>query len=264
LIGLCGFLGGLAASLSALFFSWKTVYVSGAVLGFMLLFLRASIKESPFFLALHRNQKTTFIDFFSEPRRPIRLLLLMGVGLPVWYVAGVLNTFAPELGKSLEVNGSISAASTLFMKYIGCIAGDLSCGLLSQKWRSRKKPLWFFLILGSLVTLTHPLWTKNQGPEIFYLSRALIGFFNSFLILLVGYSAELVGTNFRASMTTWLANLIRASSIPLTLLFQFWTIPYGSLAAAWALGFIAYGISLLSLYFLPETFSRKLDTLDDA
>jgi putative MFS transporter len=50
------------------------------------------------------------------------------IGLPVWFVAGILIAFAPELATSLGTPG-VTAARAVLYSYVGVAIGDLLCGL---------------------------------------------------------------------------------------------------------------------------------------
>lgn len=55
------------------------------------------------------------------------------------YFVGVLVTFSPEFAKVLGTTGPATAGNVALYCYLGLVFGDLSSGLSSQAWQSRKK-----------------------------------------------------------------------------------------------------------------------------
>jgi hypothetical protein len=54
------------------------------------------------------------------------------IGIPIWYVVGILLTFAPEFGKAFGMATAPTAGNAVMYGYIGLSIGDLSSGLVSQ------------------------------------------------------------------------------------------------------------------------------------
>lgn len=44
-------------------------------------------------------RKGSFVSFFTRKDRLIRYLKCIGIGLPTWYVIGILSTFSNEFGR---------------------------------------------------------------------------------------------------------------------------------------------------------------------
>jgi hypothetical protein len=61
------------------------------------------------------------------------------IGLPSWFVVGVLITFSPEFAKILNVQGVVSAGNAVMFCYLGLVFGDFTSGVMSQLLQSRRK-----------------------------------------------------------------------------------------------------------------------------
>src|SRR5574343_1653868 len=80
---------------------WRLCYMIGGRLGIGLLLLRISVSESGMFHSLKEqvgSQKGNFFMFFNNGKRFKKYLLAILIGLPTWYVIGILvnlsNRFA--------------------------------------------------------------------------------------------------------------------------------------------------------------------------
>ena len=92
------------------FFGWRNAYFIGGGLGLTLLFLRVSVYESGMFKNLQDAtvNRGDFFSLFTDKQRLKKYLMCIFVGIPLWYVIGILITFSPEFGKSLGVQGEVS------------------------------------------------------------------------------------------------------------------------------------------------------------
>lgn len=89
--------------------------------------------------------KGNFLSLFTSRDRFGRFLHSILIGLPSWFVVGVLITFSPEFAKLMGVVGTVSAGNAVMYCYLGLVAGDLLSGILSQLLKSRKKVVLLFL-----------------------------------------------------------------------------------------------------------------------
>jgi len=261
-----GFLGAATASLGSQYFSWQNAYRLGGILGFVLLASRVSIKESVIYLRSRLGTKDSYFGsipyVFRSKKRRMLFFLAFFAGVPIWYVAGILSYFAPEFAKEFGTQGVVTAGTTIMMGYLGSILGDIACGLLSQKLKSRKKAVFLFMLIGGLIAILHPLFSFGQSALSFYWIRFAIGFGNGFFAILIAWIAEMFGTNLRATLTGTLANLIRASVIPLTLGFLKFNPVFGLLKTSAAIGTLCFAFGLFAVLRLPETFSLELNYLE--
>lgn len=160
------------------------------------------------------------------------------MGVPIWYVSGVLIYFAPEFSKDLNVTGDISAGSAILWCYLGSLIGDVGSGIISQKLQSRKKAIQTFIGFLFMTILFYFLILKNANATLFYFICFMLGIGNGYWTLLITMSAEHFGTNLRATVATSIPNLIRGAVIPLSFVFLWGKQYFTNLQTALGLGFI--------------------------
>ena len=267
-IAAVGFLGAVASSYISQKLEWQNAYRLGGALGFTLLVTRISVYESRIFLESRAstpdNAWGSLPLLLGSTSRLKRLSFALLVGVPIWYVAGILSYFAPEFAKAFQVQGEVTAGDTIMMGYLGAILGDIACGMLSQKLQSRKKAILIFLIFGASLALFHPMFSEGTSSSRFYLIRLLIGFGNGYSALLVAWVAEMFGTNLRTTASSAIANLMRASVIPISMAFKSLNPSLGLVNSSLLLGYLCFGLAILSIFMLPETFGRSLAFLEDS
>ena len=169
-----GITGAIVGFLVSDLFDWRVAYYFGGGMGLMLLLLRVLMYESGMYSKLKEStvKKGSFLSLFSNRKRFIKYLKCILIGVPVWYIIGVLVTLSPEFAseKGLNIVGDIVAGKAVMYHYIGASIGAFLTGMLSQYIKSRKKALiislftlaitlvWFFL---SCV----PIKAKLLNPE---------------------------------------------------------------------------------------------------
>ncbi len=257
-----GVLGAVAAALVAQFISWQTSYIIGGVLGLGLLFLRIGIFESGMFQKAHSEHisQGNFLMMFATRERLNRFLKSILLGLPTWFVIGLLVARAPEIAKTLNVQGDIAQSMCILVAYAGLVFGDLASGTASQLMRSRKKAFALFYTLCSLMIFLY-LNLHNVSNTVFYTSIFLLGFSVGFWALFVTNASEQFGTNLRATSAISIPNFARGSLVPIAWIFkQIMATNNGNMIVSffWVGGGIML-ITFATLYFVEETFSRDLD-----
>lgn len=258
-----GILGAVAAALIGDHFDWKTAYVVGGLMGLALLSLRAGLLESGMFHSMHQTgvARGRFQTLFSSVEKSRRYLSCILIGVPIWFVIGILITFAPELAKELDVQGTITGSKAIMWAYIGLSCGDLCAGLLSQKLRSRRSSVFGFLILTLgliFVYVTQSGWSETA----FYGLCVGLGFGSGYWAVFVTIAAEQFGTNIRSTVASTVPNFVRGSVVPLTLTFEFLSSRLGMIPGVLALGAGVMTLAFLALYFMDETFGKNLDYLE--
>lgn len=264
IVAAVGILGAVVAAFVANLFDWRTSYFIGGGLGLALLVLRVSLYESGMFAKLKESPvaRGNFLMLFTRPQRAFKYLNCILIGLPIWYVIGILITLAPEFGAALGMPVLPTAGEAVKYSYIGLSLGDLSSGLLSQRLRSRRKVVLIFLGLTALSVGAYFL-IGSQSLFHFYLICGCLGFSVGFWAVFVTMAAENFGTNIRATVTTTAPNFIRGSVVPLTLLFGASKGSLGMTGSALLLGALTLLIAGFSLSRLEETYGRDLDFLED-
>lgn len=258
-----GILGAVFASLVGDFFDWQTAYVIGGLMGLALLTLRAGLLESDMYHSMKdaRAKRGRFQKIFTNPDRLKRYLACILIGLPIWFVIGILVTFAPELSRELGVQGVITGSKSIMWAYIGLSLGDLASGLLSQYLRSRRTAVFIFLLITQiliLVYVTQSAWSVSA----FYTLCVGLGFGVGYWAVFVTIAAEQFGTNIRSTVASTVPNFVRGSVVPLTLSFEYLRPQIGMVNAALTVGMIVMAIAFMAVHLMHETFGKDLDYLE--
>ncbi len=256
-----GILGAVVAALIGDYFSWQTAYVIGGVMGLALLALRVSMTESGMFSAVRETSvKKGDLWMLVQPlHRFMKYLRCILIGVPVWFVVGILVTFSPELAKELGVSGPIAAGKSIMYCYIGLALGDFASGFLSQILRTRRKVVAAFLGLTTAATMFYIFGAHQISPFGFYTLCVVLGFGVGYWAVFVTIAAEQFGTNLRATVTTSVPNFVRGAVLPLTLSFRALSPSQGLLHAALIVGVVSIIIASTALWFMQETYGKDLN-----
>lgn len=259
-----GLLGAVAAALIADHYTWQTSYFIGGGMGLLLLFLRVGLAESGMFKEVKKttHQRGNIFMLFNNGKRFKKYIACIFIGLPLWFVVGVLITFSPEFGKALGATGVLNAGEGIMYCYIGIAIGDIGAGILAQLLKSRKKVMLVFLLLTAVAILAY-LNAQGLTPQKFVWLSLFLGFASGYWATFVTIASEQFGTNLRATVTTTVPNFIRGSLVLITLSFQFFKGHVGILQSALIVGFVCIIISLLALSQLKETFNKDLDYIEE-
>jgi putative MFS transporter len=247
------------------FQDWRLCYYAGGILGILLLFLRISITESGMFKQVQKSddKKGDFLSLFTNKKRFSKYLQCILIGIPLWFLVGVLITFAPEFAKALGVQQAetIAAGKAIAFCYTGLVFGDIASGLLSQWLKSRKKIMRLFLIFNLIMVFVY-LNAFGISASTFYLLCFTMGFSVGYWVLFVTIAAEQFGTNIRATVTTTVPNFVRGSLPLIILIYSFFRdrlFEGDILKSGMIVGSLLSVISLLALWKLKETFHVDLD-----
>ena len=245
---------------------WRLCYFIGGGMGLALLFLRAGVLESRMYDSLKQvNVKMgNFLMLLNKRERFFRYLRGILIGLPVWYIIGVLITFADEFAKQFEITG-FDQPTALVLQYAALAIGDMSAGFLSNYIKSRKKTLLIFYAITSIFILL--FFVLKGGGTVFnmYLICMGLGFGSGISVLYITMSAEQFGTNLRATAAISIPNLVRGCLPLILLLFQFLRgdkIFADYITAAWVTGIIIMTIGFISAIFTRESFGKDLDFVE--
>jgi MFS transporter, putative metabolite:H+ symporter len=258
-----GILGAVTAFLMKEMFDWRTCYYIGGGMGLLLLLLRVSVRESNLFTELKSSQieRGNFLMFFNNKDRFYRYLRCIMIGLPAWYIIGVLVTFSDQFGKEFGIPG-IDPGKAIMFQYLAIAFGDLSVGLLSQRLRSRKKAL--FIFYGITIFFATLYFLQDGGSaSTFYLICAGLGYGTGFTVVYITMSAEQFGTNLRASAAISVPNMVRGMLPLIIVFFKFtrnWFDSY--ITGGWVTGVILMVIAIIAAIFTEETFGKDLDFVE--
>ena len=260
-----GVTGAILANLIAKTYDWRVAFVIGGVLGLLLLITRVSVAESGLFRAMSEQgemERGNMLTLFRDRRRFFRYLNSILIGVPIWYVVGILITFSPEFAKSLGTTGPISAGNAVMLCYLGLVFGDIASGLLSQALQSRKKVVLLFMLL-TVCAITLYFLQGARSPRFFYGVCLVLGFTSGYWAVFVTVAAEQFGTNLRATVATTVPNFVRGMVVPITLLFQLFRQHLGLAPGALAVAALCLLAGFLALLSLEETFHKDLDYYED-
>lgn len=256
-----GLTGAVAAYFIAKSFDWRVCYFIGGGLGLALLLLRVSVFESGMFQKTREAQgiqRGNFLQFFTSTRRFKKYILAILIGLPTWYVIGILVSFSKEFGEAVRLTGPIDPGKGILFAYAAISIGDVAIGLLSQTLRSRKKALYVFYAITALGMVLY-FSQSGSSPDRMYAICALLGFGTGFWAIFVTMAAEQFGTNMRATAATTVPNMVRGALPLLTAIYVSLKPGLGALSAAAWTGAGVMVITVLAAVFSEETFGKDLD-----
>lgn len=262
LVATLGVLGAILAYFVADLFAWRISYFVGGGMGLLLLILRFNVFESGMFKQVKEKtvDRGNVMMILTNGKRFVKYMMAILVGLPIWFVVGILITFSPEFGAAKGIEG-INAGKAVMLAFSGQVFGDIFSGLLSQYLKSRKRVIGLFIML-SLTMMVGYLMIPSLDLFTFYLMCALLGFCNGYWTLFITIAAELFGTNLRATVATTVPNFVRGATIPLAALFVSFKPDIGVIQSGLLIGVATSLVALLALYFLEETFTKDMDFVE--
>jgi MFS family permease len=246
---------------------WRLCYKIGGALGIMLLFLRVKVAESGMFSQVKETEvsRGNFLMFFQNFNRFKKYLLAILIGLPTWYVIGILVNQSDRFAKEMFGSTTIDSGRSIMFAYTGIALGDIIIGLVSQYFNSRKKALLVFysMTIAWLVFFFSPL---NDNNTSMYFVCGMLGFSTGFWAIFVTMGAEQFGTNLRATAATTVPNMVRGALPLINLLFldlfqKSWK--WSLVQSGIVTGIITVSITLVAFYFTEETFHKDLEFVEE-
>lgn len=246
------------------FENWRICYFIGGGMGFLLLFLRAGVLESKMFSSVKDTnaERGNLLMLITNGRRFLSYLKAILIGIPTWYVIGLLLTFSDKFAKELGVSQPIDPGKSVMWAYVAIAVSDFMGGFISHYLKSRKKAVWFFYSF-CIIALFLFFNLPNNSTTIFYLICAMLGFGTGFWALFVTMAAEQFGTNIRATVTTTVPNIVRGSLVFTTFIFDSLQHQYSFVKSGWLTGIIIMSIACIALYFTKETFHKEMDFVEE-
>jgi len=265
LVASVGVSGAVVANLVAKHMDWRVAYWVGGALGLVLLALRVGVRESPMFdrvKAAEGVRRGDFLALFTSWSRFGKYLAAILIGVPIWFSNALLVAFSPEFAAALGVTGPISAGDAVMMFYGGLVAGDLSSGLLSQAWKSRRRVVLLFVLGLLAANALYLLAGRGASPRTFLWLCALLGFTGGYWAIFVTVAAEGFGTNIRATVATTVPNFVRGLVVVVNLMFLAARPSLGLVGAAVAVGAFWFVLAIAAAASLRETFGIDLDYVE--
>jgi len=257
-----GLTGAVVAYFISQEFSWRVCYYIGGALGILLLFLRISVYESGMFHEVKKKAvvRGDFLMFFNNKERFKKYMLSILIGLPTWYVIGVLITFSDEFGRAFGITDPIKPGKAVMFAYAAISVGDILIGLLSQWLKSRKKALYIFYGITAIFIVL--FFTQKGSSNQMYLICAGLGFGTGFWAIFVTMAAEQFGTNLRATAATTVPNMVRGALPLVIFLFKGLRTSMGYVEAGIVTGVVVMIIGLTCAIFTHETFGKDLNYVE--
>lgn len=257
-----GLAGAIAAYFTVSLTDWRWAYKIGGGMGLVLLLLRFNVLESYLFDKVnHADVKRGGLRFlFGNRVRLLRYLRCMGIALPTYVVIGIYATFGNEIANALQIP-DVQAGQCVLYTYIGVVTGDLFSGILSQWLRSRKMAIGSMIVMtaiGSLLLLSGLI----RSAEQLYICYAFLGFSIGYIAMFLTTTAEQFGTNLRATVTTSVANNVRATVLITLPLYQALKPGLGVLQSACIVGVACFLIAAYALWGMEETYGKDLDYVE--
>jgi MFS family permease len=243
---------------------WRICYFVGGGLGLFLLLLRISVFESGMYTNLQSSKvsKGNIFMFFTNAARFKKYLLAILIGLPTWYVIGILITFSKEFAERFNIAEPVDSGKSVMLAYVGISVGDLLIGFMSNWLKSRKKALYIFYTLTVISILLYFRLDGSTATNM-YLVCMFMGFATGFWALFVTMAAEHFGTNLRATAATTVPNVVRGSLPLIIMLFKSLQPSYSYITAAAITGTIVMAISITAVAFTEETFGKDLNFIEE-
>lgn len=264
LITAIGLLGAVFAAYIGQYYDWRFAYKLGGMMGFALLLLRIGSRESTIF---EKSQDLNishgnFLQLITRKDLLLRYLKLILLGLPIFFVIGILVTATPEFAGAFGMSEIPETGFAIMISYTFISLGDILCTFLSQLLKSRKKALAIFLwisLAGILVFLLFP----GQTPLAYYWHCAIMGIGIGYLSLLVTFVSERFGTNLRATATISAPNFIRGL-LPVFIAPIFLYIKSQSdlITAGVVMGILCTIIPMILLLWIKEDYGKSMDWVE--
>lgn len=245
---------------------WRLCYKIGGALGVGLLILRISVVESGMFKEV-KHQKVSrgnILMFFTNATRFRKYILAILIGLPTWYVIGILVNLSNRFATEFYGKNSIISGKAIMFAYAAIAIGDILIGFISQKFQSRKKALYLYyaLCILSIILFFSPF---NSDDTRMYIICAMMGFSTGFWAIFVTMGAEQFGTNLRATAATTIPNMVRGALPLINLMFVDlfqknwgWGLVYSGIIT----GIIVMTLTIIAAWFTEETFHKDLNYVE--
>jgi putative MFS transporter len=254
-----GLTGAVVAYFISKQFDWRICYYIGGAMGLLLLILRVSVFESTMFKEVKESNvsRGNFFMFFTNKERFSKYMKCILIGLPTWFVIGVLVSFSDKFGTEFGITEIIEPGKAIMFAYVGISIGDILIGLLSQVLKSRKKALFIFYGLTMFFMVLFFMQDGGTASNMYWICAGL-GFGTGFWAIFVTMAAEQFGTNLRATAATTVPNMVRGALPLIILLFKFLRERTDYVTGGIITAIIIMIVTVIAAWFTKETFNKDL------
>ena len=247
---------------------WRLCYLIGGIMGFALLILRISIYESGMYqnVKSKTNKLGNFSILFTDRKRFIKYISIIALAIPIWYVVQLYAKYAPELADAIGLqypDKKQVAVYVILAIYSGLTIGDVSCGIVSNYLKSRKKALLIYICL--LIVCIILFWTLGSiNMTMFYVWIFILGLTIGYWAMFMSVATESFGINIRSTVSNTAPNFVRGSVIAINMLYITFknNFHFSTQMANILVGIICISISILAWSQLEETYGKDLDYVE--
>ncbi len=263
LVASVGISGAVAAYFISSMFHWRSSFFIGGGLGLLLLLLRVGVTESGMFTQVKAmTDNYNFFGFFRSKENVLKYIRCILIGVPLWFVVGILVTLSPEFAREKGSQYEIIGGLAIAWCYGGMALGDIVSGLLSQYLKSRVKVVFLFLALTVLSVFIY-LFVPSVSSTWIYPLCGLLGFSVGYWVIFMTITTEQFGTNIRATVTTTAPNFARGALVPTTILFHILVTWTGSMVTAAAIvGTILLALAFWATRGISDSFHKDLNYVE--
>ncbi|MCX6164996.1 MAG: MFS transporter, partial [Ignavibacteriae bacterium] len=228
-----------------------------------LLIMRVGVYESGMYDSIKTKDvsRGNLFILFKDKKNLSKYIYCIAVGVPIWFIVGILITFSPEFAKYFNISEPIVAGKAVMFCYIGLAMGDFLSGALSQIFKSRKKIIEAFIIFEAVMVLLY-LFLNRYDAFFFYIVCISLGVSGGYWAVFVTNASEQFGINIRATVTTTVPNFVRGAVVPATLLFEFLRNYTGIVYSALSVGLLTIIIAFFAVRRLEETYGKDLNYIE--
>jgi MFS family permease len=245
--------------------NWQVAYIVGGTLGLLLLALRASTFESGLFEQAkeHNVERGNFFSLFKQKETFVKYLACIVIGLPVWFVVGILialaHRFLPEITGNTDILKVLPTKEMVLWSYVGLSIGDLTSGTLSQIFKSRKKVM-FSNIVGIIVMTLIYLYGPVGSANYYRFLAVMLGAVTGYWALFVTNASEQFGTNIRSTVAATVPNFVRGGVLLITSGFELLEAQTHSASiSALIVGIICVSLAIWGTLHIEESFHKDLN-----
>jgi MFS family permease len=208
-------------------------------------------------------QRGNFLMLLNNAQRFKKYILSILIGLPTWFVIGVLVTFSGEFGERMGITEKIDPGKAIMYAYAAISIGDILIGFISQWFKSRKKALFLFYGITALFMILFFTAQHNGTALGMYWICAGLGFGTGFWAIFVTMGAEQFGTNLRATAATTIPNMVRGMLTVMILpLFKGLRNVTDYVTGGWITAIIIMVITIVAALLTKETFGKDLNFVE--
>lgn len=262
IVSFFGMLGAATGGWFGTLFDWHNCFLIGGLAGLFLLLLRLQIRESVLFneIKIKNISKGNLWTIIKNPKMLLTYFFCTLSGASSFLFIGMFIQSTPEFGKIFDVN--ILAGTALIWYYLGASISEIIAGVMSKVLKERKATIYIFYSV-SLLAVTNFCIGTPQSSYAFYLNCLFLGFGLGWWSQLITLSAELFGTNIRATAATSIPTFARAWNIPLSNLFKQNISSLGIVNSAFGVGILTIALAMISITMVKETFENDANFVNE-